>query len=312
VVRKIRLRALLFLGMSLLAGSLAIALAKLYLDRARAGSVAVPTRPVVVAAMNLPIAVRLEAQHLRVVDWPVASVPAGASGKPEELLGQTVRQALLQGEPLLRERLATGEQGRGLAALLAEGRRAMAVKVDQVIGVAGFVQPGDFVDVITTMKPDDDTRRSLNSAAAKVAKIILQNIKVLAVGEHLSTDGHKPTKVQVVTLEVDPEQSEKLALASGHGTLQLTMRSRIDQQTIPTPGVTPLALLAGDEAPALALAAPAARPSSSQRSRRSRSAEVADAPVAAPAAPPVPVVEILRGTRKVEERQLRPSADSDR
>jgi pilus assembly protein CpaC len=153
---------------------------------------------------------------------------------------------MVKGEPFLDSRLADQSRGRGLAAILREGTRAMAVKVDQVIGVAGFVQPGDYVDVITTMKPDDVTRHAMGDNA-RVSKIILQDIRVLAAGEHLSTEGHKPVKVQVVTLEVTPEQSERLALASQHGSIQLTMRSHIDQGVVATAGVTPLTLLAGDD-----------------------------------------------------------------
>lgn len=322
VVRKFRIRAILFLAAALVAGAAAVFLVKVYLDQVRATSTAAPveTVAVVVAAGDLPIAQRIEPAHVTVARWPAEYAPAGAFRDPADVVGQTLRQALVRGEPVLRDRLADKSQGQGLAAILDDGARAMAVKVDQVVGIAGFVQPGDFVDVISTITPDDETRAVLASKAARMSKIILQNIKVLAVGEHMSTDGRKPVKVQVVTLEVRPGESERLALASQHGSIQLTMRSRVDQESVPTAGVTPLSLLSPDaDAPAIAVKQPAAdRDADDTRARRERRARrkrarsrpepVIQAKAKAP--PRAPVIEILRGTSRVEERKLRPAGGS--
>jgi pilus assembly protein CpaB len=321
-VRKIRVRAILFLMLALVAGAGAVLLIKNYLDRMGSGAAArVQTVQVVVAKVDIPIGTPLTKEHLAVTGWPQQTVPPGTFTNVELVEGRTIQQALVQGEPVLLSRLADEKAGTGLTALLAKGTRAMAVRVDQVVGVAGFVKPGDYVDVIVTMSPDEETRKEIFDKAARVSKIILQNIKVLAVGAHMMTKGNKPVKVSVVTLEVNPDQSERLALASKHGVIQLTMRSRIDQDDVATTGVTPLALLQPDEGMEDAegkkeekkltqeelttLAWIKARRKRA-RSRRRRSRSAAAKKEEKPAAP---VVEVLRGD-KIEERKLRPTADS--
>jgi pilus assembly protein CpaB len=312
LVRKIRLRALLFFGLALVAGALAVFLVKSYMDRASAAAPAdvLPTQTVVVAAADLPIGTTLERKHLALAGWPAERTPHGSFDAVELVIGRAIQQNLVEGEPVLAARLADPERGQGMAAILRDGHRAMGVKVDQVIGIAGFVQPGDYVDVITTMRPDDETLAVLDRDTARISKIILQNIRVLAVGEHLATDAHKPVTVSVVTLEVLPDQAEALALASQHGDIQLTMRSRVDQGSVATAGVTPLQLLAPDEGaevPKIAVTPPPEPPKVSKRKvrRRTKKKEVAKAPPK----PERPVVEILRGT-KVEERKLRRTADA--
>jgi pilus assembly protein CpaB len=308
-VAQIRARAILFLVIAIVAGGGAVVLVQQYLKRMKSVSSAAAhdTSQVVVAAMDVPIAVQLEAKHLMTIAWPAGSVPEGSYSDVKLVLDKTVRQGLVKGEAVLTSRLADETSGQGLAALLADGMRAMAVEVDAVVGVAGFVQPGDFVDVITTMQPDDETRKDRQDEAAKVSKIILQNVRVLAVGEHLTTSsGGKPVNVKVVTLGVTPPESEKLALASQYGSIQLSLRSRIDQLTELTPGVTPATLLAAEGV----ATAPVAQVEEEQKPRqtyRSTRAERAAAAALAVAPAPVqaaPVVEILRGTR-VEERTLR-------
>lgn len=191
----------------------------------------------------------------------------------------------------------------------------MAVKVDQVVGVAGFVQPGDYVDVISTMAPDDETRKDLKNNPAKIAKIILQNIKVLAVGEHMTTQGSKPVKVQVVTLEVTVDQSERLALASRHGQLLLTMRSRVDQEQVATAGITPLDLLSPDdgverkEKEKEKVDEKSTQEWLAMRRRQRKEREARAAAKKKEKKPDAPVVEVLRGDR-IEERKLRPTPDS--
>jgi pilus assembly protein CpaB len=309
-VARIRAKALAFLVLSGIVGVGAVYLVKWYLDRVRSGALAAtaPTVDVVVAASPLPIGTTLAEQHLVVLPWPAGQVPEGTFDKPSLLVGRTLVHDLVKGEAVLKERLADEGAGRGLAALLKPGFRAMAVKVDQVVGIAGFVQPGDRVDVVTTMTPDDETREVLQSDAAKISKIILQNVGVLAIGEHTTSEGSKPVSVQVVTLEVSPGQSERLALASRHGDIQLIMRSRVDPAPVPTAGLTPLALLAPDagaegagpvrrDAPAVVVEE--ARPAPVRKFARG----------AKPVEAPLPVVEILRGGR-VEERKLRRTPDA--
>jgi pilus assembly protein CpaB len=328
-VRKIRLKAILFLILALVAGGSAVLLVRNYLkQRGKAADGAVSTTPIVIASMDIAIATSLTKEHVTVTRWPTKHAPQGSFAATTTVIGRTVQQALLKGEPILASRLADEKAGRGMTALLAKGTRAMAVKVDQVVGVAGFVHPGDYVDVITTMALDEETKKELESEATKISKIILQNIKVLAVGEQITSQGTKPVKVSVVTLEVTSGQSERLALASRHGEIQLTMRSRVDQQTIPTAGITPLALLAPDEgyepdekdkgkdkgrdkaglteAQRSTLAWMKAR-ERRQRGARRRVSRRQKEPK--PAEPAAPVVEVLRGT-KIEERKLKPTADT--
>jgi pilus assembly protein CpaB len=315
VVRKIRIKAILFLVLALVAGAAAVALVKYYLDRLGPSKAAATTASVMVAKVDIPIGTELTAEHLKSVAWPAQNLPKGAFSTPKEVVGQTVQQNLVAGEPILHERLADETSGRGLTAILKKGTRAMAVKVDQVVGVAGFVKPGDYVDVITTMSPDAETKKEIKNEPARISKIILQNIKVLAVGEHMaSKSGSKPVKVKVVTLEVNPDQSERLALASRYGVIQLTMRSRVDQESVPTAGITPVALLSPDEGvleeeePDQAKSNEAWLRQQRAKLRRARARAKAKA---APKKeePAVPVIEVLRGNR-IEERKLRPSADS--
>lgn len=304
-VSQIRVRAVLFLLLAVGAGGGAVFLFKQYLDRMRSSTAAATqTVPVVVAAMDVPIAARIEAKHVQIVQWPKAYAPAGTLAKITDVVDHTLRTNVVKGEPILKERLADEKEGRGLAALLAEGMRAMAVSVDSAVGVAGFVQPGDYVDVLTTMAFDEETREALKTNPARISKIILQNVLVLAVGEHLRTEGgSKPVPVKVVTLGVTPEESERLALASQHGRLTLTMRARIDQKIAATAGITPVQLLMPDEGAEEHQVTEPVEPRVTLRSHRRREpAAVAAAPVAPP--PEAPVVEILRGT-KVEQRKLR-------
>jgi pilus assembly protein CpaB len=266
-----------------------------------------PTQPVVVLAMDVPIATKLEEKHVKLTDWPTGSVPAGSFDNIAAAIGQTLRQDVVAGEACLRSKLVDESQGQGLASLLTPGTRAMAVQVDPVVGVAGFVHPGDYVDVISTMQPDDETKSKRAEDAAWIARIVLQYVRVLAVGDKLSATGDKaePLTAGVFTLAVTPEQSEKLALASQYGKLQLSLRSRVDVHDVETNGQSPAALLATGAPPK---PAPAPVAVIEPARTRLRVREPQQHPVAAPppAAPQGPVVEILRGTR-VEERKLQSS-----
>jgi pilus assembly protein CpaB len=309
-VQRIRVRAILFLFLALAAGLGAVYLVNWYMNRMQhnLARTAIDTTPVVVADLDIPIGTLLTEQHLAVVRWPTDTVPEGSFDSVAEVLDRTLEQSAIKGEPILGQRLVDPKAGRGLRALLTPGTRAMTVKVDQVVGVAGFIQPNDRVDVITTMAPDEETKRKLRNEAAKVSKIILQNIKVLAIGEQIATDASKPIKVQVVTLEVNPEQSERLALASLHGDIQLTMRSRIDLDAQPTYGITPVTLLSPDKG-----AKDYDEITNRQMAARQAAAKAQAEKPSEPKAPEEPLestVEILRGNR-IEERKLRPTADSE-
>jgi pilus assembly protein CpaB len=162
---------------------------------------------------------------------------------PAKLVGRVATTPILKGEAILEAKLASSDAGAGLAALLPPGMRAVAVRVDDVVGVAGFVHPGDHVDVIVTMRPNE------TGQSPPVSKIFLQSIRVLAVGKDVSQGGRdsKPVAATVATLMVDSEQSERLALAATKGQILLALRSRVDVEDVVTAGVIPPELLAGAE-----------------------------------------------------------------
>jgi pilus assembly protein CpaB len=304
-VRRNRLRALFFFILAVVAGCAGLFVFTQYVNKIKKAQPARSdaTQPVVVAATDIAIATRLESRHLVVVGWPKQNVPEGSHGKLADVVGHTVRQSIVKDEPILDKRLADSKEGQGMAALLDPGLRAMTVEVDSVVGVAGFVQPGDYVDVITTMSPDEETKKSLNSQADRISKIILQNIKVLAVGEHLSTEGREPVTVKVVTLAVTAQQSEQLALGSQYGRILLTIRPRVDTRVTQTTGISPKRLLAPDAGTTVA---PPQEPETTSRhsgERRQRAEKIEATLPTVNAPPPVPTVEIIRGTR-VEERKL--------
>ena len=254
---------------------------------------------IVVAAMELPLATTLAAEHLTVVKWPSDSLPEGAFSNPKELVGRVVLAKLSRNEVVLPSKLATREAGSGMAALIPENMRAAAVRVDDVVGVAGFVHPDDRVDVIVTMRPESGGETS--------SKVILQNIRVLAVGKDLKIDDQKRSQalpVTVATLLVTTEQSEMLALASAQGKLLLTLRPWADHNRVPTNGIGPSALL-GVDRPHVAEAT-RARDDERAAPRAPRTSGPAAPAPAPPAAAPASaeVVEILRGDR-VEERKFR-------
>jgi pilus assembly protein CpaB len=237
------LRALVFLvfaGVAALGTALVLTR---YLE-ARTAAVRVPTTPVVVARLDIPLATPLRLESLAVVEWPTASLPDRAVSDPAKLVGRVATTPILKGEAILEAKLASSDAGAGLAALLPPGMRAVAVRVDDVVGVAGFVHPGDHVDVIVTMRPNE------TGQSPPVSKIFLQSIRVLAVGKDVSQSGRgdsKPVAATVATLMVDSEQSERLALAATKGQILLALRSRVDLDDVVTAGVIPPELLAGAE-----------------------------------------------------------------
>lgn len=302
---RLRARGLLFLLLAVGAGVVAMILVRQYMASVQSAVARLeqPTQPIAVAAMDVPTATKLEAKHVRMIEWPTASLPVGGFETAKDLLGRTARQDMFQGEVLLGSKLVDPSEGQGLSSLLAPGQRAMAVRVDPVVGVAGFVHPGDFVDVISTMQPDEETKELRREDAAWISRIVLQHVRVLAVGDRLSSTGQKDETVAagVFTLAVTPEQSETLALASQYGKLQLSLRSRVDTEAAGTEGQSPAMLLvAGTTAKPVEVAEPTAPPVRTRsRSRREAQPEETEKP----APPAAPVVEILRGTR-VEERKL--------
>lgn len=249
-------------------------------------TVAMPTQPVVVAAADLSIGTAIERDHLKVVSFPEGSAPEGSFSDPDELVGRGVVSPLVRNEPVLAAKLASKEAGAGLSPVIPEGMRAVSVRVNEVISVAGYVLPGSFVDVIATQSPT-------NNPADTVSKVVLANVQVLTAGTRIEQEAEgKPVSVTVVTLLVSPEQAERLALASTEGKIQLALRNPIDRSTPVTPGIKP-AILMGT------VRQPARTPPASAGVRQSRPGQAVT--MEAPLPPPAPTVEIIRGDKRATE-----------
>jgi pilus assembly protein CpaB len=271
-----------------------------YVAKHAGSGTAVPLTRVVVAAADIPVAASLTPELLKVVDWPTSAQPQGSFDRVEVLLGRVAGSSVIAGEAVVEARLSPKGAGAGMASLIPANMRAMTVPVNEVIGVSGFIHPGDLVDVITTMQGPAVQGTSAGLEERYRSKIVLQDIRVLAVGQQLSSDSNKPEAVPAVTLLVSPEESERLALASTQGKLQLTMRSQIDREQLQTPGVSPPELLGLGRVtppppPAPAALLPPPRPHAPPPA-------IAVAPRPAPTAP-VEVVEVFHGDR-VEQRKL--------
>lgn len=229
-----RNRVGLILALALVSGALAAYLAWTLL-REPAGTVAeaseVRAVDVAVAARDMDVGHRLQPEDIQLVSWPAAAVPRGYSADPSEVVGRGLLTPVKANEPLLSGKLARAEAGGGLPIIIPEGKRALSVKVDEVIGVAGFTVPGTRVDVLVTL----DRTSAFDEPTTQVA---LQNIEVLTAGQAIERDNTgEPRAVPVVTLLVDPEQAEKLALAATRGRIQLALRNTLDLEEVETPGI---------------------------------------------------------------------------
>jgi pilus assembly protein CpaB len=190
------------------------------------------TTRVIAAAGDIKLGTVLSASNLTTIEI-AGAVPKGSILKPELAIGRGVVADLYQGEPILDSRLAAAGAGGGLAATIRQGMRACAVKVDDVVGVAGFVTPGMRVDVLISGNPPG----AANPVEGSQVRTLLQNIEVLSAGTDIQKDGEgKPKQVQVVNLLVTPEQAESLSLASAQTHIQLVLRNPLDTEISKTPG----------------------------------------------------------------------------
>lgn len=236
------------------------------------------TVPVVVATTDLTFGTVIRAEHLQTVRYPGDSVPPGAFTDPDSLVGQTTKVFVTTKEPILGTKLSS--IGGGLSIRIPVNMRATSMSVSVVSGVSGFVIPGDRVDVVAVI----DKAGQVNQA---VTKTILQNIEVLASGQKTEVKGDNPVKVQSVTLIVDPEGAEKLALALHEGKLHLVLRNPADQ------GVADVRSISTSEMTGDAGNAPKPAP------RKVSKPEPAPAPAPPP---PTPKVTLIKGV-KVEEQE---------
>ena len=256
-----------------------------YMQHLPARTVSIPTRPVVVAATDLDIGAEITRADIRIIDWPANAVPANAISDPKDVIGRGLVLPVIENEPFLPMKLASKEAGAGLPPVIPPGLRAVSVRVNEVIGVAGYVLPGTRVDVVATVSPS-------GQGSDMTSKVILTNVQVLAAGTKIDreTDKNKPMPVSVVTLLVNPEEAERLTLASTEGKIQLALRNPLDKAIPQTPGVRPSALFGYGAATRTAVA----------RSRVAPAGSSAAKPVAA-AEPELPTVEIIRGDKRARE-----------
>jgi len=179
------------------------------------------TVSVVAAAMRIPYGTKLESRHVKMLDVPESILPPGAVRDFKEIDGNIVKGDILDGEIILKERIAGAGAGSSLAALVEPNKRAVTVRVNDVIGVAGFLLPGNYVDVL-------GTRLEASTSRMAVTETIINMVKVLAVDQTVATSKNDPVVVRAVTLELDPKQAELLVKWEEQGTIQLALRNPTD------------------------------------------------------------------------------------
>lgn len=254
-------RAVIMMAVAVLFGIAAVALAW-YWMLGKSGTI--PTR-IVVATADVERGQRLAPDMLRLADMPAKDVPKDAFTDLSRVKDRILKENLAKGEIVSEALLAPPGTVGGLSALIPEGKRAITVRVNDVIGVAGFALPKNYVDVIVHTERDPGPSGGQSRGALHISKIVLERIKVLAVAQELNGDETKPKVVNAVTLEVTPEQAETLDLARGVGTLSLALRNQIDTTLPETAGATKRSLLneldavAAAPAPAPVRKAPAVR-----------------------------------------------------
>jgi pilus assembly protein CpaB len=255
--------------------------------RARSGGAGAPAemKDLVVAAKPLPVGATIKPDDVKVIQVPAAHFPSGGVSRVEDVLDRPVVSNILQDEPVHRGRLAERGSGLGLAPIIPPGMRAVSIRVDQVVGVSGFVLPGMRVDVLLTGSPP--------SGEGKVTVTVLQNIQVLSAGQAIEPDakGHA-INATTVTLLVTPQQAEILTLAANEGRVQLVLRNGTDQQVAQTQGQSTLDLYRRVAAQAEEKPAPPPAPPPAPKAE----------PKAAPPRPPsVEEIVVFRGAQKTVE-----------
>jgi pilus assembly protein CpaB len=248
----------------------------------------VEMRPVVVTTNPVALGAVIKSGDLKLVNWPAQNLPPGAFSKLEDVVDRVALSNILVEEPVLEGRLAAPGSGAGLAGIIPAGMRAVSVRVNDVISVAGFVLPGSRVDVMVTATPRTE------SQGGPVTRTVLTNVRVISSGKNIQPDSKgQPENVAVITLLVTPEQAEVLTLAANEGRIQLALRNSTDSEAAPSRGVQAAEIFSGR-----------IRPPEPPRPRP-RVAGVKTAPPAPaatpPPPPPPPQVELIRGDKRVTE-----------
>jgi pilus assembly protein CpaB len=250
---------------------------------------------VVVAAVDIELGSKITPQMLTTSSWPSESVPQDAFKDIKELEDRVVKASVLRGEAIVNRKLSpVGTKG-GLSAVIAEGKRAMTVRVNDVVGVAGFALPGNYVDVMLNTHQE----KVKGEGANQISMTVLEHVLVLAVAQEASRDEMKPKVVSAVTLELAPEDAEKLDLARSVGSLSLVLRNQLDKKTVATAGITKGQLL-GLKQPSAPVVQAAAPVQPVQVAARRVAAKPATMSMAMSAPAPVCVEVIRGGTRALD------------
>jgi len=247
---------------------------------ARSNAARTVTRPVVIASRDIPEGQLIDRVALTTAVWPVSQIPANAFSTIDSVAGRVARVSVFTGETLVPGRLAPTGTGPGLELKIPPGQRAMAVRINDVAGISGLIQPNSRVDVLVTIEQLDGGKQ--------VAKLFMENMRVLSVGTEIQrgTDD-KPNTATTVTLGVTPEEAERLAVAMNTGSIQLVLRGYGDPDSVRTRGATSIDVLRQLQG---AAPPPPLQQATAPVRQRSRPRPATRA-VAKPAAPPVAVVQ---------------------
>ena len=221
-------QTMLALAGALVLGLIAVFIANSYLNRAQKQAYAGGTTKIAVATAALGYGTDITPDKVRFVDYPNSSIPPGAFTTAQQLMPDGKRRVALLpiaiNEPILKDKISAEGQGASISALLPDGMRAATVRINDVSGVAGFVQPNDHVDVLIT--------RSIGDGGSEVTDVLLQNTRVIAMGQRATDANGKPISAKTATLEVNPIDAQKLALGEAAGSLILVLR-KAGEQTNP-------------------------------------------------------------------------------
>ena len=272
-------RAIIMLALSVLLGIAAVLLAARWMGQQAASD----KTTVLVASRDMELGQAITPPMLESVPWPKGAVPNGAFDDPKKLEGRVVRISIYKGEPVLPPKLAPEGTKAGRDSVIKAGHRAITVKVNEVVGVAGFLAPGSYVDLLVNFRDERDKPMS---------RVVLERIMVLAIAQEAQRpDETKPRVVNAVTLEVTPEQAEKIDLARNIGTLSLILRNQVDTVDAATDGIRQQDLFAAAAPTPAAASAPAPVKKVVQRAKPKPAA-------ANPAEEPGSRVEVIRGLQK--------------
>ena len=285
-------RHVVVVGVAVLTAALASFGVFLTLKRMPVREVEVASTYVVVAARALPTGVRLAAADLKLVPWPAGHMVPGGFSTIEAVVNRGLLSSVVENEPMVESKLAGSEGGAGLPSAIPQGMRAMSVRVNDVIGVAGFLDPGTRVDLMVTIRKKDES----------TSRTVASNVQVLTAGtrsdqqrpKDAKTPASGPPAAAVVTLLVTPEDAERIALAQSEGQIMLSLRNPLDTGETESEGVKTAALFGGEPEPP----APIVKAVSVRRPPVPAPAPTASAP---PPPPKMYTVEAIRAAKRSEE-----------